>query len=69
MGGKEGLMDIPTFNIDLSKKCRQCGKNGAGSGKICLKCLNKNIKSGKYNKILKDASMRIKEVRERKEIL
>uniref|UniRef100_A0A6M3LNJ1 Uncharacterized protein n=1 Tax=viral metagenome TaxID=1070528 RepID=A0A6M3LNJ1_9ZZZZ len=45
-------MDIVTFNIDFDEKCKQCGKGGAVNGGICLKCLNKNIKSGKYNKIL-----------------
>lgn len=43
-----------TINIDENVKCKQCGKGGAiAESGICLECVNKNLKSGKYNHIIK----------------
>lgn len=34
---------IPTFTIDLDKKCAECGKGGAAESGICLACATKAI--------------------------
>lgn len=42
------------INIDMDRKCSQCGRKGAGAKNgICLGCLAKNLKAGKYDHILK----------------
>lgn len=45
--------DIPTFTVNMDEKCKQCGKKGAVNGGICMKCMTKNLKSGKYDHIIK----------------
>lgn len=33
------MMAIPTFDIDMDKKCAQCGKHGTvNNTKFCMKC-------------------------------
>ena len=46
-------MGTGMININLDERCKQCGKKGAVNGNICLKCINKNIKNGVYDKELK----------------
>ena len=41
------------IKIDENVKCKQCGKGGAVNGNICMECVNKNLKKGKYDKIIK----------------
>jgi len=36
--------DIPTFHINLDKKCAECGGNGAAQSGICLVCTTKAIR-------------------------
>ena len=32
-----------TINIDLGKKCSNCGKSGACDNGLCLKCISKKL--------------------------
>ena len=36
-------MAIPTFTINLDKKCAECGKGGAAENGLCLSCTTKTI--------------------------
>jgi len=45
-------MNEAIIRVDLDKKCKQCKKSGATESGICLECINKNLKSGKYDSIL-----------------
>jgi len=43
-----------TINIDLDKKCTRCKKPGATTaGGLCLECVAKGIKEGKYDHIIR----------------
>lgn len=46
-------MGAYTINIDMDAKCKQCGKKGAINGGICLNCVMKNLRAGKYESRLK----------------
>jgi hypothetical protein len=35
--------NIPTFHIDLDRKCAECGKGGSMPSGICLRCTTKAI--------------------------
>jgi len=41
-----------TITIDLDKKCRQCGRKGAADNGICMTCLLKNMRAGKYDHLI-----------------
>jgi hypothetical protein len=38
-----------TIDINLERKCSQCGKKGATPSGICLKCITKNLKVGRVD--------------------
>ena len=38
---------IPTIEIDMDKKCSDCGKGGACQNGLCLSCVSKRI-TAKY---------------------
>lgn len=42
-----------TITIDMGKKCIRCGNGGATESGYCLRCITKNMREGKYDKILK----------------
>jgi len=44
-----------TITIDLDKKCRQCGRKGAADNGICVRCVLKNMRAGKYDHLLERA--------------
>lgn len=48
-----------TINIDMDRKCTKCRKGGATQNGLCLTCINKAIRSGGYDHILKKAKERI----------
>lgn len=41
------------IKIDLDKKCKRCGKPGPTESGICLACINKGIKKGEFDHIIK----------------
>ncbi len=45
--------DIPTFTINLDAECKRCGKGGATQSGVCLPCITKAVKSGKFDHIIK----------------
>lgn len=48
------MADVPTININMDKKCTQCGKKGAMDNGLCLKCVTKNLRAGRYDNIIKE---------------
>lgn len=63
-------MSIPTFTINLDKKCAECGKPGAAANGICLGCLTKAIqgksmKSGTGKAAQRRARETLEDVRRR----
>ena len=42
-------MSTPTITIDMDKECKQCGRKGAAGNGICMKCILKNMRAGKYD--------------------
>lgn len=46
-------MSVFEININLDKKCKRCGKPGAGPGGICLSCVADGIKNGEFDDIIK----------------
>lgn len=36
--------DIPTFHIDLDKKCAECGGSGTAPSGICIRCTTRALK-------------------------
>lgn len=50
------------IKIDLDKKCKRCGKGGAGKGGYCLACVAKGIQEGKYDDIIKPLKREVKNV-------
>ena len=46
-------MSNRTITIDMGKKCKQCGRKGAADGGICMRCILKNMRAGKYDHLLK----------------
>ena len=46
---------MATYNIsiDMDKKCSKCHKKGAMPNGICMNCLAKNMKAGKYDHVIK----------------
>ena len=41
------------IRIDIDKKCKRCKKPGATKSGICLACINKGIKKGEFDHIIK----------------
>lgn len=41
-----------TIEINMDRKCVQCRRGGATQGGLCLKCIIKNLRAGKYDHIL-----------------
>lgn len=41
------------ITIDLDAKCPRCGKSGTVNGGPCLNCINKALKNGEFDKIIK----------------
>jgi len=48
------------IRIDLDAKCKRCGKSGATQNGLCLDCINKAIKQGELDHILKPLRERLK---------
>jgi len=57
------MSDIPTINIDLDKKCSQCGQPGVLPNGICLKCAAENIKR-RNNMDFREINLNIDKVEE-----
>ena len=48
------MTDKPVIiKVNLDTKCKRCGKGGATQNGVCLSCINKAIKSGELDHILK----------------
>ena len=47
------------ISINMDKPCVRCGKGGATQGGYCLKCIEKSLVEGKYDKILKPIQKKI----------
>jgi hypothetical protein len=54
------MAKAPTIEIDMDRKCAQCKKKGATQNGLCLKCITKNLKQGKYDDILKSGGHSMK---------
>ena len=52
-------MTIPNITINLDAKCIRCGKGGATRSGLCLWCVTKDIKAGKWDKLLKSPRSRL----------
>ena len=44
--------NIPTFTIDLNKKCVRCHRDGAVNNGLCMTCISKALKNGEFDHIL-----------------
>lgn len=47
------MSDRVEITIDMDKKCKWCGKRGAMPSGICLRCVEKGIRQGKFDHIFK----------------
>ena len=41
------------IDIDMDRKCNRCKKGGACQNGLCLSCINKAIKKGEFDHIIK----------------
>lgn len=41
------------IHINLDSKCKRCGKGGATDNGVCLPCINKALKNGEFDHIIK----------------
>jgi hypothetical protein len=46
-------MKTHQITIDMDKRCTQCKNGGATPSGLCLPCVSKNLKDGKYDHIIK----------------
>jgi len=42
--------NVPTFHINMDRKCAECGKGGAADSGICLECTSIAIKHSRAMK-------------------
>ena len=41
------------IQVNLDAKCKRCGEGGATQSGVCMKCINKALKNGEFDHILK----------------
>lgn len=48
------------INVNLDAKCKRCGKGGATDSGVCLPCINKALKKGEFDHIIKKYNPNLK---------
>ncbi len=51
------MKKVFVISVDLDKKCRRCGKDGATQNGLCMVCMAKGVERGEFGSIIKKAKM------------